>query len=103
MTARAGGGGDPRVLRAVLGAAVVVVLLAVLVTGALWTLQRRLVYFPDAGPAAPAAAVLPGARGGELRTADGRAPGGRGAARRAGARASHGGWAGAGGLLPPAR
>src|SRR3954471_19575367 len=71
MTARAGGGGDPRVLRAVLGAAVVVVLLAVLVTGALWALQRRLVYFPDAGPAAPAAAVLPGAREVELHTADG--------------------------------
>jgi fermentation-respiration switch protein FrsA (DUF1100 family) len=51
-------------------AGVVVVLFAVLV-GLLWGLQRRLIYLPDAGPRAPAAAVLPGAEDVVLRTADG--------------------------------
>jgi alpha-beta hydrolase superfamily lysophospholipase len=49
---------------------VVAVVLAVL-TGLLWGLQRRLVYFPDAGPVPAAGAVLPGARDVVLQTSDG--------------------------------
>jgi alpha-beta hydrolase superfamily lysophospholipase len=56
-----------RLVRAGLVAAVV---LAVL-TGLLWGLQRRLVYFPDAGPVPAAGAVLPGARDVVLETSDG--------------------------------
>jgi alpha-beta hydrolase superfamily lysophospholipase len=56
-----------RLVRAGLVAAVV---LAVL-TGLLWGLQRRLVYFPDAGPVPAAGAVLPGARDVVLQTSDG--------------------------------
>ncbi|TFV91351.1 alpha/beta fold hydrolase [Blastococcus sp. CT_GayMR16] len=56
--------------RALLATGVVVVLFAVLV-GLLWGLQRKLIYLPDAGPGAPAAAVLPGAEDVLLRTADG--------------------------------
>jgi uncharacterized protein len=49
---------------------VVAVALAVL-SGLLWGLQRRLVYFPDAGPVPAAGAVLPGARDVVLETSDG--------------------------------
>jgi hypothetical protein len=56
-----------RLVRAGLVAAVV---LAVL-TGLLWGLQRRLVYFPDAGPVPAAGEVLPGARDVVLQTSDG--------------------------------
>ncbi|PRY51311.1 hypothetical protein LY71_102379 [Geodermatophilus tzadiensis] len=52
-------------------AAVVVVVLVSVLVGLLWTLQRRLVYLPDAGPVGPAAAVLPGARDATLSTEDG--------------------------------
>lgn len=45
---------------------VVVVLL-----GLLWSLQRRLIYFPDAASPPPAAEVIPGARDVRLRTGDG--------------------------------
>ena len=49
----------------------VLLLVVVLVTGLLWAFQRRLIYFPDAGPDAPVSAVLPHAREATLRTADG--------------------------------
>ncbi len=52
------------------GLVVVAVVLAVL-TGLLWGLQRRLVYFPDDGPVPAAATVLPGARDVVLETSDG--------------------------------
>jgi len=51
-------------------AATVLVLFAVLV-GLLWAFQRRLIYLPDSGPAAPAEQVLPGARDVRLETEDG--------------------------------
>ncbi|HEX6888684.1 MAG TPA: alpha/beta hydrolase [Candidatus Nanopelagicales bacterium] len=44
---------------------------AVVVLGLLWGLQRRLVYFPDNAPVPSAASVLPGGRDVALRTADG--------------------------------
>jgi alpha-beta hydrolase superfamily lysophospholipase len=58
------------VRRLVRAGLVVAVVLAVL-TGLLWGLQRRLVYFPDAGPVPAAGAVLPGARDVVLETSDG--------------------------------
>jgi uncharacterized protein len=58
------------VRRLVRAGLVVAVVLAVL-TGLLWGLQRRLVYFPDDGPVPAAAAVLPGARDVVLETSDG--------------------------------
>jgi uncharacterized protein len=58
------------VRRLVRAGLVVAVVLAVL-TGLLWGLQRRLVYFPDAGPVPSAGAVLPGARDVVLQTSDG--------------------------------
>ena len=58
------------VRRLVRAGLVVAVVLAVL-TGLLWGLQRRLVYFPDAGPVPAAAAVLPGARDVALESSDG--------------------------------
>ena len=58
------------VRRLVRAGAVVAVVLVVL-SGLLWGLQRRLVYFPDDGPVPAAAAVLPGARDVVLETADG--------------------------------
>ena len=60
-----------RALGRVVRAGAVVVLALILVTGLLWVFQRRLIYFPDAGPSSPASAVLPGAREVTLRTADG--------------------------------
>jgi alpha-beta hydrolase superfamily lysophospholipase len=56
-----------RLVRAGLVAAVVLAVLS----GLLWGLQRRLVYFPDAGPVPAAGAVLPGARDVVLQTSDG--------------------------------
>lgn len=58
------------VRRLVRAGLVAVVVLAVL-SGLLWGLQRRLVYFPDAGPVPAAGAVLPGARDVVLQTSDG--------------------------------
>jgi uncharacterized protein len=58
------------VRRLVRAGLVVAVVLAVL-TGLLWGLQRRLVYFPDDGPVPAAAAVLPGGRDVVLQTSDG--------------------------------
>ena len=58
------------VRRLVRAGLVAVVVLAVL-SGLLWGLQRRLVYFPDPGPVPAAAAVLPGARDVVLETSDG--------------------------------
>ncbi len=52
--------------------AVGVVLAVLLVlTGLLWTLQRKLVFLPDAGPTLSAADAVPGARDVTLRTSDG--------------------------------
>jgi fermentation-respiration switch protein FrsA (DUF1100 family) len=58
------------VRRLLRGLVVVAVVLAVL-TGLLWGLQRRLIYFPDDGPVPAAATVLPGARDVVLETSDG--------------------------------
>ena len=58
------------VRRLVRAGLVAVVVLAVL-SGLLWGLQRRLVYFPAAGPAPAAGAVPPGARDVVLPTSDG--------------------------------
>ncbi|MCV2490750.1 lysophospholipase [Geodermatophilus sp. YIM 151500] len=52
-------------------AVAVAVLVLAAVTGLLWGLQRRLVYFPDTSPVPPAATVLPGARDVVLATSDG--------------------------------
>ena len=52
-------------------ALVVVLALMATMSGALWALQRRLVYFPDPGAMPPAATVLPGAEDVELTTSDG--------------------------------
>ena len=57
--------------RRVLVALLVVVAVMVTVTGALWALQRRLVYLPDTRPMPAAAAVLPGGEDVELTTSDG--------------------------------
>jgi fermentation-respiration switch protein FrsA (DUF1100 family) len=59
------------VVRSAVRAAVVLVVLLAVLVGLLWTVQRRLVYLPDSGPVPAAAAVLPGGRDVELRTADG--------------------------------
>jgi fermentation-respiration switch protein FrsA (DUF1100 family) len=59
------------VRRRVLVALVVVVAVMATLTGALWAVQRRLVYLPDTSPMPPAASVLPGAGDVELTTADG--------------------------------
>ena len=53
-------------------ALVVVVVVMAAITGALWALQRRLVYFPGTGGPMPSAAtVLPGGEDVELTTSDG--------------------------------
>jgi pimeloyl-ACP methyl ester carboxylesterase len=52
-------------------ALVVVLTVMGTITGALWALQRRLIYLPDTSPAASAASVLPGAEDAELVTSDG--------------------------------
>src|SRR5688572_10699685 len=49
----------------------VVALLTGTVVGMLWTMQRQLIYFPDADPVPPANEVIPGARDVTLRTEDG--------------------------------
>ncbi|HEU4425910.1 MAG TPA: alpha/beta hydrolase [Pilimelia sp.] len=43
----------------------------VMMVGVLWSLQRRLIYFPDPATPPPAAAVLPGSRDVTVTTADG--------------------------------
>jgi fermentation-respiration switch protein FrsA (DUF1100 family) len=58
-------------LRRLVRAGVVVAVVLAVLTGLLWGLQRRLVYFPDDGPVPAAAAVLPGARDVVLETSDG--------------------------------
>jgi fermentation-respiration switch protein FrsA (DUF1100 family) len=57
--------------RPLAGWALVGLLVVALLLGALWLLQRRLVYFPDRSVPPPAGEVLPGARDVTLRTADG--------------------------------
>ena len=57
-------------MRRLLAAVVVLVLLMAGLTGALWALQRRLVYLPDTSPVPPAATLLPGAEDVVLRTSD---------------------------------
>jgi fermentation-respiration switch protein FrsA (DUF1100 family) len=59
------------IARPVLRAALVVVLLLAVAMGLLWAVQRRLVYFPDAGPVPAAADAVPGGRDVRLTTADG--------------------------------
>ncbi len=51
--------------------ALIVLLIVALLVTALWLLQRRLIYLPDASSPGPAAAALPGARDVALRTSDG--------------------------------
>ncbi|MGY1764134.1 alpha/beta hydrolase [Geodermatophilus sp. SYSU D00779] len=58
-------------VRRLVRAGVVVAVVLVVLSGLLWGLQRRLVYFPDDGPVPAAAAVLPGARDVVLETSDG--------------------------------
>jgi alpha-beta hydrolase superfamily lysophospholipase len=58
-------------LRRLVRAGLVVAVVLAVLTGLLWGLQRRLVYFPDDGPVPAAAAVLPGARDVVLETSDG--------------------------------
>jgi uncharacterized protein len=59
------------VRRRVLVALVVVVSVMAAITGALWALQRRMIYLPDTGPMPAAATVLPGGEDVELTTSDG--------------------------------
>ena len=61
----------PGPVRRLLRGLVVVGVVLVVLSGLLWGLQRRLVYFPDDGPVPAAAAVLPGARDVVLETSDG--------------------------------
>lgn len=49
----------------------IVALVTIGLLAALWSTQRRLVYFPSPGPVPSAATVLPGGRDVELTTADG--------------------------------
>jgi alpha-beta hydrolase superfamily lysophospholipase len=58
-------------VRRLVRAGLVVAVVLAMLTGLLWGLQRRLVYFPDAGPVPAAGAVLPGARDVVLQTSDG--------------------------------
>ena len=62
-------------MSAVLRAAVAVAVLLAVLVGALWALQRRLVYLPAGGPLPAAAAAVPGGLDVELTTADGLALG----------------------------
>ncbi len=57
--------------RRVLVALVVVLALMATITGALWALQRRLIYLPDTSPMPSAGTLLPGAEDVELTTSDG--------------------------------
>jgi uncharacterized protein len=61
----------PRAVVGLVGVAVV----AALLVGLVWALQRRLIYFPATAAVPPAGAVLPGARDVTLRTSDGLALG----------------------------
>jgi uncharacterized protein len=56
---------------AVLRAAVALVVVLAVLVGALWALQRRLVYLPAGGPLPAAAAAVPGGRDVDLTTTDG--------------------------------
>jgi hypothetical protein len=58
-------------VRAVLRAAVVLVVAGALLLALLWVFQRRLVYLPDDGPVPAAGDAVPGGRDVALRTADG--------------------------------
>jgi pimeloyl-ACP methyl ester carboxylesterase len=64
------------VLRTAFRTAGVLSVLTAAPVGLLWSLQRRLVYLPTAGPLPAAADVVPGARDIELHTADGLTLGG---------------------------
>jgi hypothetical protein len=55
--------------------ALVLVVVLVVLLGALWLGQRRLIYLPDTSPVAPAGELLPGGRDVVLHTADGLALG----------------------------
>jgi fermentation-respiration switch protein FrsA (DUF1100 family) len=57
--------------RRVVVALVVVLTLMAVITGALWALQRRLIYLPDTSAMPAAATVLPGSEDVELVTSDG--------------------------------
>src|SRR5690625_1345276 len=57
--------------RGLLGALVAVVAIAAAGGGLVWSLQRSLIYFPDASPVPPASEALPGARDVTLTTQDG--------------------------------
>jgi uncharacterized protein len=54
-----------------LRAALILVLVVLVLLGLAWTLQRRLIYFPETSPVPPADSVLPGARDVDLLTDDG--------------------------------
>ncbi len=58
-------------LRRLTALLVAVVLLGLVVTGAFWGLQRRLIYLPGSAPVPAAAAVLPGAADVVVTTSDG--------------------------------
>jgi len=58
-------------LRVVLVVGTVVAVLAGMVVGTMWSLQRQLIYFPDPSPVPRADEVLPGARDVTLHTKDG--------------------------------
>ncbi|MGV0740873.1 alpha/beta hydrolase [Mycolicibacterium sp. XJ870] len=58
-------------MRRLLAVVVTVVLVTTGLLAALWSAQRRLIYFPSPGPVPPAATVLPGGRDVELTTDDG--------------------------------
>lgn len=60
-----------RVRRALVVVTAVLMTVVVVLVGALWALQRRLIYLPSSGPVPPAAQVLDGARDVRVRTADG--------------------------------
>ncbi|MDI1466137.1 alpha/beta hydrolase [Catellatospora sp. KI3] len=58
-------------MAAVVRVAVIVLLVLALLLGAVWALQRRLIYLPDRASPGPAGRTLPGARDVELTTSDG--------------------------------
>jgi len=66
-----GGVPAPRGVSVLRGALVLLVVGVLLVTAFLWTMQRKLVYFPLQGPLPSAAAALDGARDVTLHTDDG--------------------------------
>lgn len=58
-------------LRVLLALGAVAALVIGVMVGAMWSLQRELIYFPDRSPVPPADAVIPGARDVSLHTDDG--------------------------------